>query len=154
MLITAVRVFQLRLPTQSIRFLRPPRSYRSLSTMGAIGTQTVDTRERLSALRSLMADRNIDAYIVPSEDQRRCSTCSFRETSSHIVCTFPDFSEYPAECDKRRAFISGFNGSAGLSPQCPTQLSILIPFRHCDRDKGQSISFHRWTLLPSGRATT
>lgn len=24
-----------------------------------------------------------------------------------------DFSEYPAECDKRRAFISGFNGSAG-----------------------------------------
>jgi len=24
-----------------------------------------------------------------------------------------DFSEYPAEADKRRAFISGFNGSAG-----------------------------------------
>jgi hypothetical protein len=56
--------------------------------MGTIGTQTVDTTERLSVLRSLMADRNIDAYIVPTEDQRRCSTCPFRETSSHTVWNF------------------------------------------------------------------
>jgi hypothetical protein len=73
MLILAVRVFQLRLPTRSIRFLRPPHSYCSLSTMGVIGTQTVNTTDRLAALRKLMAERNIDAYIVPSEDQRRCS---------------------------------------------------------------------------------
>ena len=39
--------------------------------MGAVGTQTVDTTERLAALRNLMAERNIDAYVVPSEDQRR-----------------------------------------------------------------------------------
>ncbi|KAI0253354.1 Creatinase/aminopeptidase [Lactifluus subvellereus] len=95
MLITAVRVFQLRLPTRSIRILRPPHSYRPLSTMGGIGTQTVNTTDRLAALRKLMAERNIDACIVPSEDQH--------------------FSEYPAECDKRRAFISGFNGSAGTA---------------------------------------
>ena len=41
--------------------------------MGAIGTQTVDTTERLAALRNLMAERKIDAYVVPTEDQRRHS---------------------------------------------------------------------------------
>lgn len=34
------------------------------------GTQTVDTSDRLIALRKHMAEHNIDAYIVPSEDQR------------------------------------------------------------------------------------
>ena len=38
--------------------------------MGAIGTQTVDTSDRLAALRKHMVEHNIDAYIVPSEDQR------------------------------------------------------------------------------------
>jgi len=38
--------------------------------MGAIATQTVDTTERLAALRKLMEENNVDAYIVPSEDQR------------------------------------------------------------------------------------
>ncbi|KAH9974669.1 Creatinase/aminopeptidase [Lactifluus volemus] len=128
MLITAVRVFQLRLPTQSIRFLRPPRSYRSLSTMGAIGTQTVDTRERLSALRSLMADRNIDAYIVPSEDQH--------------------FSEYPAECDKRRAFISGFSGSAGTVIVTKDKAYLFTDGRYF-LQAGQQLDTN-WTLMKQG----
>ena len=69
MLLSALRVFQLRLPT---RFLNTPRGpYRSLSTMGAIGTQTVDTTDRLAALRKLMTKHNVGAYIVPSEDQRK-----------------------------------------------------------------------------------
>jgi hypothetical protein len=69
MLLSALRVFQLRLPT---RFLNTPHSpYRSLSTMGAIGTQTVDTTDRLAALRKLMTEYNVGAYIVPSEDQRK-----------------------------------------------------------------------------------
>lgn len=46
--------------------------------MGAVGTQTVNTTERLAALRNLMAERNIDAYVVPSEDQRKHSDLSDR----------------------------------------------------------------------------
>jgi Xaa-Pro aminopeptidase len=67
MLLSAFRGFQLRLPTCFLN----TRSYRSLSTMGAIGTQTVDTSDRLAALRKHMAEHNVDAYIVPSEDQRK-----------------------------------------------------------------------------------
>ncbi|PVU87295.1 hypothetical protein BB559_002155 [Furculomyces boomerangus] len=57
----------------------------------------IDTTERLRGLRSLMEDQsyNIDAYIVPSEDAHQ--------------------SEYIANCDKRRAFISGFAGSFGAA---------------------------------------
>ncbi len=57
--------------------------------MGAIGTQTVDTTERLAALRNLMAERNVDAYVVPSEDQRRHSDLSdLGFTATHHVYRF------------------------------------------------------------------
>jgi Xaa-Pro aminopeptidase len=49
--------------------------------------------ERLAALRVRMAALGYDAFIVPSED-------------AHM-------SEYVAACDERRAFLSGFDGSAG-----------------------------------------
>jgi Xaa-Pro aminopeptidase len=63
--------------------------------MGALGKHKVPTTEVLARLRALMKkdDVNVQAYVVPSEDQHS--------------------SEYLASCDKRRAFISGFNGSAG-----------------------------------------
>jgi hypothetical protein len=69
MLLSALRVFQLRLPTRFLNTRHGP--YRSLSTMGTIDTQTVDTTDRLAALRKHMAERNVGAYIVPSEDQRK-----------------------------------------------------------------------------------
>lgn len=40
------------------------------------------------------------------------------------VPDFPDFSEYLAECDARRAFISGFTGSAGMFS------TYTSPFEH------------------------
>ena len=45
---------------------------RLLSTMGALATQTVSTTKRLEALRLLMQkpENNVNAYVVPSEDQR------------------------------------------------------------------------------------
>ena len=49
--------------------------------------------ERLARLRELMVERKIDAYVVPSGD--------------------PHQSEYVADTWQRRAFISGFDGSAG-----------------------------------------
>ncbi|MFO7654035.1 MAG: aminopeptidase P family protein [Candidatus Krumholzibacteriia bacterium] len=51
------------------------------------------TRERIAALRALMADHDIAAYYVPSTD--------------------PHMSEYLPDCWKRRAWVSGFTGSAG-----------------------------------------
>ncbi|OAX39695.1 Creatinase/aminopeptidase [Rhizopogon vinicolor AM-OR11-026] len=63
--------------------------------MGVTGT--VDTTTRLVKLRKLLKnpENNVKAFVVPSEDQH--------------------FSEYPAHSDERRAFISGFNGSAGCA---------------------------------------
>ena len=49
--------------------------------------------QRIVALREAMRKRQIDAYIIPSSD--------------------PHLSEYPADRWKSRAWISGFNGSAG-----------------------------------------
>ena len=53
--------------------------------------------DHLSRLRSLMRAEKptLAAYIIPSCDAHN--------------------SEYIAECDKRRAFITGFNGSAGTA---------------------------------------
>ena len=59
----------------------------------------VNTTGLLRKLRQLMQASShvnppIQAYIIPSGD-------------AHV-------SEYIADCDKRRAFISGFTGSAGV----------------------------------------
>ncbi len=51
------------------------------------------TREKIAALRRLMAERNLAAYLVPSTD--------------------PHQSEYVPECWRRRAWAAGFSGSAG-----------------------------------------
>ncbi len=51
------------------------------------------TNEKISALRKLMSEKNIDAWIVPSAD--------------------PHQSEYVAPCWKSRAWLSNFTGSAG-----------------------------------------
>ena len=48
---------------------------------------------KINALRSLMKKNELSAYVVPSAD--------------------PHQSEYVADCWQRRAFISGFDGSAG-----------------------------------------
>ncbi|XP_074650755.1 xaa-Pro aminopeptidase 1-like [Tubulanus polymorphus] len=62
----------------------------------------VDTRDRLDSLRRAMSNNGlmnkngpIEAYIIPSEDAHQ--------------------SEYTADYDKRRQYISGFSGSAGVA---------------------------------------
>jgi Xaa-Pro aminopeptidase len=49
---------------------------------------------KVTALRKQLKDLNYHAYIIPTEDAHQ--------------------SEYAAACDARRAFISGFTGSAGV----------------------------------------
>lgn len=51
--------------------------------------------EKLSALRLLMKQYGIGVYIIPSEDEHQ--------------------SEYTALADRRREFLTGFNGSAGIA---------------------------------------
>ena len=55
----------------------------------------MNINERIAALRSVMRDSGIDAYIIPSGD--------------------PHQSEYPAAPWKGREWISGFTGSAGTA---------------------------------------
>ncbi|KAG6820930.1 hypothetical protein H0H93_009704 [Arthromyces matolae] len=75
---------------------RASRSKKSISTMAEL-SGPVNTSTRLTALRQLMAQKehDVQAFVIPSEDQHS--------------------SEYLADCDKRRAFISGFSGSAGCA---------------------------------------
>lgn len=63
-------------------WLVPPKSFRLplttfrplsrlSSSMGTAGNQTVDTTQRLSRLRELLKQNNVQAFVVPSEDQRK-----------------------------------------------------------------------------------
>lgn len=90
-----------------------PGIYCFLSTMAS---QTVNTTKRLDALRQLMAkpENDVTAYVIPSEDQRQCP-CSRNDTVRSLMPFNQDSSEYIAHCDRRRAYISGFTGSAGMS---------------------------------------
>ncbi|GAA5965072.1 hypothetical protein JCM3765_004847 [Sporobolomyces pararoseus] len=62
---------------------------------GTTRSKGVDSSSNLAALRSKLRDNKLDAYVIPTADAHS--------------------SEYVGECDKRRAWISGFNGSAGVA---------------------------------------
>lgn len=67
-------------------------------------------KERLEQLRALMADRNIDAYLVPTSD--------FHE------------SEYVGTYFKCRQFITGFTGSAGSAVITKTEAGLWTDGRY------------------------
>ncbi|XP_072019577.1 xaa-Pro aminopeptidase 1-like [Amphiura filiformis] len=71
-----------------------------------------ETGDRLQALRRLMADRryNVQAYLIPEVDAHH--------------------SEYLAEHDRRRTYISGFTGSAGLSVVTPNVALLYTDGRY------------------------
>ncbi len=66
--------------------------------------------ERVKALRELMSQQNLAAYLVPSAD--------------------PHMSEYVAECWQRRKFISGFDGSAGTVAVTAKQAGLWTDSRY------------------------
>ncbi|KAK0710910.1 peptidase M24, structural domain-containing protein [Lasiosphaeris hirsuta] len=90
--------------------------------------ETVDTSARLSALRTLMRERKVDIYVVPSED-------------SHA-------SEYIADCDARREFISGFSGSAGTTVISLEKAALATDGRYFNQAAKQLDS--NWLLLKTG----
>ncbi|KAM5541777.1 hypothetical protein V8D89_004506 [Ganoderma adspersum] len=123
--------FPLRLRTFSALFFktsRTPRPPRFFASMAAHAT--VNTSSRLQALRELMekAEYNVQAVVVPTEDQH--------------------FSEYIAHCDERRAFISGFNGSAGCAVVTPSGAYLFTDGRYFLQAEKQLD--HNWTLMKQG----
>ncbi|KAI0691006.1 Creatinase/aminopeptidase [Cerioporus squamosus] len=91
---------------------------------------TVDTSSRLQALRELMAkpEYNVQAFVVPTEDQH--------------------FSEYIAQCDERRAFISGFTGSAGTAVVTAQEAFLFTDGRYFLQAEKQLDQ--NWTLMKQG----
>ncbi|KAI1338074.1 putative Xaa-pro aminopeptidase P [Xylariaceae sp. FL0016] len=94
----------------------------------AIDMEKVDTTSRLSELRRLMSKNNVDVYIIPSED-------------SHS-------SEYIAPCDARRAFVSGFTGSAGCAVVTTDKAALATDGRYFNQAAKQLDS--NWVLLKQG----
>ncbi|KAJ3079226.1 hypothetical protein HK102_003939 [Quaeritorhiza haematococci] len=95
---------------------------------GAVASEKINTTERLSKLRELMRKYELQAYIVPSEDAHQ--------------------SEYIAACDARRAFISGFTGSAGLAVITHQEAALWTDGRYYLQASKQLDE--NWTLMKSG----
>lgn len=76
--------------------------------------KSTETAKRLLALRKQMAAHDLCCYIIPSEDEHQ--------------------SEYVSQADERRAFISGFTGSAGVA--CVTR--DLLNF-NTDKPEGKAV---------------
>ncbi|KAH8702372.1 putative Xaa-Pro aminopeptidase P [Talaromyces proteolyticus] len=89
---------------------------------------TIETSSRLARLRELMKQHKLDVYIVPSEDSHQ--------------------SEYIAHCDARRAFISGFTGSAGTAVISTAAAALSTDGRYFNQAAKQLDN--NWTLLKSG----
>ncbi|KAJ2895921.1 hypothetical protein MKZ38_006039 [Zalerion maritima] len=88
----------------------------------------VNATEKLQELRKLMKENSVDVYIVPSED-------------SHS-------SEYIAHCDGRRAFLTGFTGSAGCAVVTTEKAALATDGRYFNQATQQLDS--NWELLKQG----
>ncbi|KAI9784991.1 MAG: hypothetical protein M1839_001187 [Geoglossum umbratile] len=89
---------------------------------------TVHTTDRLTHLRELMKEHEIDIYVVPSEDSHQ--------------------SEYIAPCDARREYISGFSGSAGCAVITLDKASLATDGRYFNQAEKQLDV--NWELLKQG----
>lgn len=70
----------------------------------------MNVSDRIKELRRLMAEKNIDAYIIPSADNHQ--------------------SEYVGEHFKSRAFMTGFSGSAGTAVITHTEAGLWTDGRY------------------------
>ncbi|KAI8374722.1 peptidase M24, structural domain-containing protein [Radiomyces spectabilis] len=91
---------------------------------------SVNTTQRLQALRELMASEKyaVDAFLIPSEDAHQ--------------------SEYIADCDKRRHWISGFTGSAGFAIVTANEAALFTDGRYFLQASEQLDG--NWTLMKQG----
>lgn len=90
---------------------------------------TESTGEKLTLLRSELKRLQLDCYLIPTSD-------------SHA-------SEYVGDSDKRRSWISGFNGSAGIAIVC---LNKAVMFVDCELlCTFLSLSCLMWLLLTDNK---
>lgn len=99
--------------------------------------QAKNTTLLLKQLRSLMQNvahvkEPLGAYIVPSKDAH--------------------YSEYLADCDQRRAFISGFTGSEGTAIVTQDHACMWTDGRYFIQAAEEMDS--NWTLMKDGVLTT
>ncbi|EPS67046.1 hypothetical protein M569_07730, partial [Genlisea aurea] len=89
-----------------------------------------ESDDKLAALRELFlrSDINVDAYIIPSQDAHQ--------------------SEFIAECYSRRAYISGFTGSAGTAVVTKDKAALWTDGRYFLQAEKQLTS--SWILMRSG----
>nr|CAI5865002.1 unnamed protein product [Callosobruchus analis] len=109
----------------------------NLSQLVTHKMQRKPTSDLLKQLRGLMKDPQyvsepIDAYIVPSEDAH--------------------FSEYIAQCDEYRSFISGFNGSWGTALITHNKALLWTDGRYYQQATMQMDD--NWTLMKEGSPDT
>ncbi|KAH8102236.1 Creatinase/aminopeptidase [Cristinia sonorae] len=90
----------------------------------------VNTTDRLKVLRDLMAkpEYDVSAIVIPTDDQHA--------------------SEYIAQCDERRAFISGFTGSAGTAVVTLKDAYLFTDGRY-HLQASQQLD-QNWTLMKQG----
>ncbi|EDQ85846.1 uncharacterized protein MONBRDRAFT_34091 [Monosiga brevicollis MX1] len=84
---------------------------------------------RLASLRALLKQHAVSAFIIPSED--------------------PHQSEYIADCYARRAWISGFDGSAGEAIVTASKAALWTDGRYWLQASNQLDE--AWTLMKSGQ---
>lgn len=85
--------------------------------------------QRLTRLRNVMQNRNIQAIIVPTDD-------------AHA-------SEYVAACDGRRQFISGFSGSAGTAVVTTDKAALWTDGRYFVQANNE-LELEHWILQKQG----
>ncbi|XP_006457207.1 hypothetical protein AGABI2DRAFT_212532 [Agaricus bisporus var. bisporus H97] len=94
----------------------------------SIHDRSVNTTERLAALREQMLKNNVDVYLIPSEDAHG--------------------SEYVAASDKRREFITGFTGTAGAAIITRENAYLAVDSRYWVQAENQTDA--NWEILRVG----
>lgn len=90
-------------------------------------------KDKLEALRNLMKRNGIQAYYVPSEDAHQ--------------------SEYIADSDRRRAWLTGFTGSAGSAVITDKDAALWTDGRYHNQANKQ-LDSSLWTLMKAGLPET
>ncbi|WFD41912.1 Xaa-Pro aminopeptidase [Malassezia psittaci] len=97
--------------------------------MGAVNNGVVETSAIVQEVRKLMSKANLDAYVVPSEDEHA--------------------SEYPATSDLLRGYVTGFNGSAGCAVITQSKALLFTDGRYF-LQASQQLEPGVWTLMKMG----
>mmetsp|Transcript_13542 Transcript_13542/g.33407 ORF Transcript_13542/g.33407 Transcript_13542/m.33407 type:complete len:112 (+) Transcript_13542:54-389(+) len=82
--------------------------------------------EKVAALRALMVEANVHAYVVPTADAHQ--------------------SEYVPDFAKRRAFLTNFTGSAGTAVVTATRALLWTDGRYF-LQAGEQLDGDVWTLM-------